>query len=92
MVKIGMGELVVLFVGLATVLFGWVSRVMERGKRRFEAEKNAARPAPATPTKEVKVIEKEKIIERQVVVIRCQYCKKLTPTDLKTCENCGASS
>jgi hypothetical protein len=91
--KMGMGELVVLFVGLAAILalFGWVSRVMERGKRRFEVEKNANRPAPSTTiAKEVKVIEKEKIIERQIVVVRCQFCRKTTPVELRTCEHCGA--
>ncbi len=70
-----MGELVVLFISLAAIgaLFVWVSRVIERGKRRFEVEGNANRPAPLTTTKEVKVIEKEKIVERQIVVIRCQF-------------------
>lgn len=90
--KLGMGELVVLFAGLAIVLafFGWVSRVMERGKRRFEAEKSASRPPETTTIKEVKVIEKEKIIERQVVVVRCKFCSKTTPVELRACEHCGA--
>lgn len=29
-------------------------------------------------------------IERQVVVVRCKYCGKLTPVDLERCKNCGA--
>lgn len=32
----------------------------------------------------------EKVIERQVLVVRCAYCKKLTPADLSACEQCGA--
>lgn len=39
--------------------------------------------APAAPVV-------EKIIERQVLVVRCAYCKKLTPADLTSCEQCGA--
>jgi hypothetical protein len=30
-----------------------------------------------------------KLIERQVLVVRCKYCQKLTPADLSECENCG---
>lgn len=30
------------------------------------------------------------VIERQVLVVRCQYCKALTPADLSRCQNCGA--
>jgi hypothetical protein len=30
------------------------------------------------------------LIERQVVVTRCQYCGELTPVDLAGCKNCGA--
>ncbi len=39
--------------------------------------------APAAPAV-------EKVIERQVLVVRCAYCKKLTPADLTSCEQCGA--
>src|SRR5690606_8843437 len=28
----------------------------------------------------------EKVVERQVIVMRCRYCKKLTPVDLTACE------
>jgi hypothetical protein len=34
----------------------------------------------------------EKIVERQVLVTRCRFCKKLTPVDLGACEVCGAKS
>lgn len=36
------------------------------------------------------VLAVEKVIERQVLVVRCAYCKKLTPADLTSCEQCGA--
>ena len=38
---------------------------------------------------EVKIV-KEKVIERQTLVIRCQFCGTLTPADLKACKECGA--
>jgi hypothetical protein len=31
-----------------------------------------------------------KLVERQVVVVRCKFCKQLAPVDLPTCEHCGA--
>ncbi len=37
------------------------------------------------------VIEREKIIERQIVVTHCKYCKELTPVDLSACKACGAT-
>lgn len=38
-----------------------------------------------------RVVEREKVIERQVVVTRCGYCEKLTPVDLSACKSCGAT-
>jgi hypothetical protein len=38
-------------------------------------------PAPA---------ERERIVERQIVVMHCIYCGKLTPVDLSQCRECGA--
>jgi hypothetical protein len=32
------------------------------------------------------------IIERQTVVIRCRYCRSMTPVDGPNCRNCGAGS
>lgn len=32
----------------------------------------------------------ERIIERQVLVMRCQYCRELTPVDVDECRTCGA--
>jgi len=33
--------------------------------------------------------ERERIVERQVVVMHCKYCGKLTPVDLSDCRECG---
>jgi rRNA maturation endonuclease Nob1 len=30
------------------------------------------------------------VIERQVVVMRCRFCKELTPAELSACKSCGA--
>jgi hypothetical protein len=48
--------------------------------------------APEAPLAAPVVVERvvEKIIERQVLVLRCPYCKALTPADLETCNQCGA--
>lgn len=74
--------------------------------QRQEAKSHAAAPAPARhverPREEpqasppdgarapVYYVEREKIIERQVVVMHCQFCKGLTPVDLSDCKSCGA--
>ncbi len=34
----------------------------------------------------------EKVIERQVLVVRCPYCKGLTPADIANCQTCGAKT
>jgi hypothetical protein len=36
-------------------------------------------------------VERERVIERQVLVMRCPYCAALTPVDVKTCQSCGAN-
>ena len=48
-------------------------------------EKNARQPRQASP-----VVVHERVVERQVVVTRCRYCKELTPVDLGECKSCGA--
>ena len=35
---------------------------------------------------------REKIIERQVMVIRCKFCGHITPADLNNCTKCGAAA
>jgi hypothetical protein len=39
-----------------------------------------------------RVITKEKVIERQVMVTRCKFCGQITPLDLNNCEKCGAAA
>jgi hypothetical protein len=48
-------------------------------------EKDARQPRQASP-----VVVHERVVERQVVVTRCRYCKELTPVDLGECKSCGA--
>jgi rRNA maturation endonuclease Nob1 len=35
---------------------------------------------------------RERVVERQVVVLRCTFCSALTPIDASICEACGARS
>jgi len=36
-------------------------------------------------------VEREKVIERQVVRIKCRYCGALNDDIRRTCESCGAN-
>jgi hypothetical protein len=52
-------------------------------------------PIPSAPTSSngpapVRTVEKHSVVERQIVVVRCRFCKELTPVDGATCKNCGA--
>ena len=94
--RIGPLELLII-VGVPLVLvvlfFSWVGRVMRRGAERRERERQAAERAAAARARPASVerhVEKERVIERQVLVMRCAYCKKLTPADLSACSECGA--
>ena len=53
-----------------------------------KSRKRGSRAKPAKPVAEPRVVER--VVERQVLVTRCQYCKKLTPVDLTECKQCGA--
>jgi len=47
-------------------------------------------PAPQDPPDYAEPnVVREKVIERQVVVTRCQFCGELTPMDLSACKSCG---
>ena len=37
-------------------------------------------------------VHHERIVERQVMVVRCKFCGQITPLDFNNCEKCGASS
>ena len=57
-------------------------------RRAQAAQKRAAAGALASPSPAPSV--EKVIVERQVVVTRCRYCKELTPVDLTECKSCGA--
>ena len=60
----------------------------------------AAMPAPAHSTHQIvyvqapvvpPVIQRE-LVERQIVVVRCRFCKRLVPVDASQCGECGAGN
>lgn len=76
---------------------GVQQRIAEEKRRlaAFHAEQHQLREAEHKRALELaaasgKTVEKHHhVVERQVVVMRCKYCSKLTPVDLKACESCG---
>lgn len=65
----------------------------ESPSRREPEVRKAVHGAHERPAVQRVEVEKhvERIVERQVVVMRCRFCKKLTPVDLTACESCGAT-
>lgn len=61
-----------------------IARAIDTGAER-KAKKRAAKKTKKSPTG-----VRRHTIERQVVVVRCKYCGKLTPVDLEKCKSCGA--
>jgi hypothetical protein len=47
-------------------------------------------PSSASAPAQMHTVEKHSLVERQIVVVRCRFCKQLTPVDGATCKNCGA--
>ena len=70
-----------------------LSRMAKKGAIAKKARSDDASPAasPAEPERAAAggQVATEKIIERQVIVARCRFCKELTPVDLEACKNCG---
>lgn len=66
----------------------WLRKVWEEHPLIFNAiapeGPMSKRAAPASQQ-----IERH-VVERQIVVVRCRFCTKLTPVDRATCESCGA--
>lgn len=60
-----------------------VASLSPRADIAVPSSRGPALPAPS------RQIERH-VVERQVVVIRCKFCRKLTPVDHATCEHCGA--
>ena len=46
--------------------------------------------AHSAPQRSVQVYVERQQVERQVVVVRCKFCKQLTPADATGCQYCGA--
>lgn len=69
------------------LLLGWVRAVARRGaaRRQHEQALRANREPHRAPPP-----ERERVIERQVIVTRCKFCQNLTPVDLSACKECGA--
>ncbi|MFO0549675.1 MAG: hypothetical protein U0271_14885 [Polyangiaceae bacterium] len=51
----------------------------------------AAEPSgPSSAPGSAQVYVERKLVERQIVVVRCRFCQQLTPVDRKECEHCGS--
>jgi len=80
----------------------WVRGVIARGERISAAQaaeraaRRAALPSDPEEVEEADPTETPRpvvthVIERQVVVVRCKFCKVLTPVDRDTCKECGSA-
>lgn len=56
--------------------------------KKADAEPPRELPAEASEGP-VRIVER--IVERQVLVIRCKFCGELSPVDLDACKSCGAA-
>jgi large-conductance mechanosensitive channel len=72
------------FLILGFIIFAWIASFIQALKRR-----NQIQNQPATQNEPV-VTQKE--IIREVVKIRCPYCKGLYDETLDTCPHCGAKN
>jgi hypothetical protein len=98
--RFGLAEVLILGTALiaALAMVSWVRSTIARGKARYAAQRQrratqgVPEPESEPPAKPIPttVVERERIIERQVLVTRCTFCKKLTPVDLSACDGCGA--
>ncbi|MBK6520749.1 MAG: hypothetical protein IPM79_12500 [Polyangiaceae bacterium] len=62
------------------------ARAHQRALELAKAAAGSGRGASSPPRE---IVSSDRLVERQVLVMRCPFCKKLTPADLKECENCG---
>ncbi len=68
---------------------GWLKAAWRDHPLLFE---HAVPPPPTSqpaPTSQTYV--ERKVVERQIVVVRCRFCRQLSPVDRPTCEHCGAA-
>ncbi len=64
--------------------YPWLQRMWLEHRLLFET-------APRAPVSGRMSAPAQVVIERQVVVARCRFCRQLTPVDRPTCEHCGAA-
>ena len=92
--SIGPGELLILCL-LALAAFGvirWVAATTRRGAARAARLRDQAGAGPSPAVREApQIVDREKVIERQIIVAHCKYCQELTPVDLSKCKSCGAT-
>lgn len=86
--RVGPLEITVL-VGLLFGLYLLRTVLMGRRQRRQLREQEARQLAMGSGPHVIER-ERERVIERQVLVVRCRFCSKLTPVDLSACKECGA--
>ena len=65
--------------------------VVDQVAEPISAEVNTSKYSPSTGDSGG-VVRQEKIVERQVLVVRCKFCAQITPVDLNNCEKCGAAA
>lgn len=61
-----------------------------KGASAAPARDEAAAPEAAAEGERVRVVER--IVEREVLVIRCKLCQQITPVEQDTCKHCGQAS
>jgi hypothetical protein len=90
--NIGVTEILVLglIALVAIVLVRRFARGLSQDARSEPAARTAQTAAPA-PKENDGLVERERVIERQVLVMRCKFCGELTPMDLVSCKSCGAN-
>jgi len=95
--------IVVVIIAVPLVRYGWsimkdaknkgsskLARMARQGSpiaKKLRGE-DASPPAPQPSGASTQPVA-EKVVERQVLVARCKFCKELTPVDLEACKNCG---
>jgi hypothetical protein len=58
-----------------------------RGLRAANSQRTISQQMQPVVQREV---HQREVVERQVVVMRCRFCKELTPAELSACKSCGA--
>lgn len=67
--------------------FLWLQRMWAEHRLLFEA----APVVPASGRSHAGPLVERHVVERQIVVVRCRFCRQLSPVDRPTCEHCGAA-